>query len=389
MMAEIAAPPRRGTDSNKWKRYSEDVIPLWVADMDYAADPAIVDAVRKRLEHPVLGYGSATDGLRLRLVEAMQRDHDWRIEPDWLIFLPGVEPGVGMALHAFTAPGQTLLQEVPVYQPLRACVENWGLTHAPVPQIMRGGRWESDADSLEKLAREASIHILCNPQNPTGRVYTRVELEARAELCLREDLMLISDEIHCGLTLDGRAHIPIASLSPEIAARSVTLMAASKTWNIAGLKAAFAIVPDATLRERMMAAKLGMVDSVNILGLAAMEAAYGCVEWRDAVRNRIADMRDQLICDLAQKIPQAQMVPAEGSFLAWIDFTDCDLPCNAAAFFLEHAQVALSCGTEFDEALGTHARLNYGCTAQTLTAALDRMAEAVERTKPGGNAQAR
>ncbi len=388
-MAEFAAPPRRGTESNKWRRYAEDVIPLWLADMDYRTEPAIIEAVRKRLEHPVLGYGSATDGMRSRLVEAMRRDHNWQIEPDWLIFLPGVEPGVSMALHAFTAPGQTLLQEVPVYKPLRICAEHWGLTHGAVPQIIRGGRWESDAEALEKVACEASVHILCNPQNPTGRVYTRAELEARAALCLREDLILISDEIHCGLTLDDRAHIPIAALSSEIAARSVTLMAASKTWNIAGLKAAFAIVPDVAMRDRMMAARLGMVDSVNILGLVAMDAAYSCVDWRDAVRIQIADMRDLLIDELARKIPQARMIPAEGSFLAWIDFSNCELPAHAAAFFLEHARVALSCGTEFDEGLGTHARLNYGCARQTLAEALDRMAGAVERIKQGGKAHAR
>ncbi|MDG2404813.1 MAG: PatB family C-S lyase [Paracoccaceae bacterium] len=387
-MVELTAPPRRGTDCNKWKRYPEDVIPLWVADMDYAVDPAIIEAVCRRLEHPVLGYGSATDVMRLRLVEAIKRDYDWQIAPDWLIFIPGVEPGFNMALHAFTTQGQTLLQEVPVYKPLRTCSTNWGLNHTAVPQIISNGRWETDTEVLKTAARGASVHILCNPQNPTGRVYTRSELEARAAMCLRENLILISDEIHCGLTLDGRAHIPIASLSPEIAARSVTLMAASKTWNIAGLKAAFAIVPDAAMREKMMAARLGMVDSVNVIGLTAMDAAYSCLEWRKTARRQIAKMRDMLTDELARKIPRARMIPPEGSFLAWIDFTGCDLPSHAATFFLQHARVALSCGTEFDEDLGHHARLNYGCTTQVLAEALDRMAIAVAQNSQTGKAQA-
>jgi len=388
-MESLAAPPRRGTDSNKWKRYPPDVIPLWVADMDYAADPEIIDAVRARLEHPVLGYGSATDEVRAGLVAAMERDHGWRIEPDWLIFLPGVEPGFNMALHALTTPGQALLQEVPVYKPLRLCATHWGLTHNAVPQVIRNGRWETDAETFETAAGGASAYILCNPQNPTGRVYSRAELESRAELCLRHDLILISDEIHCGLTLDGRVHIPIASLSPEIAARSVTLMAASKTWNIAGLKAAFAIVPDAETRDRMMSARLGMVDSVNILGLTAMQAAYRCLDWRNSVRGQIADMRNRLTAALAQRIPEARMIPAEGSFLAWIDFGGCNLPEPAADFFLRNARVALSCGTEFGENLGQCARLNFGCTPRVLAAALDRMADAIERNTQARTARAR
>jgi len=372
-MVTLLSPDRRGSDCNKWGRYPADVIPLWVADMDYAADPAIVQALQDRLTHPVLGYCGPGEKLREILVAAIRRDHGWRIEPDWLMFLPGVEPGFNMALHAFTQPGDGLLQELPVYKPLRASAGFWGLDLLGVDQIQRDGAWISDEPALATAAARARAHILCNPQNPTGRVYTQDELERRAELCLKHDLVLISDEIHCGLTLDGRAHLPIASLSPEIARRSITLMAASKTWNIAGLKAAFAIVPDASMRMQMLAAKSGLVDSVNIFGLAGTEAAYGCLDWRDAIRAQLAANRDLLARQLALRMPKARMIPAQASFLAWIDFTALELPLPAAEFFLHEARVALGAGNDFGIGLESWARLNFGAPPETLIEALDRM----------------
>ncbi|MCT4372739.1 PatB family C-S lyase [Yangia mangrovi] len=377
-MTRLTAPDRRGTDSNKWRRYPADVLPLWVADMDFAADPRIAEAIRARLDHGVLGYGRATDEQREVLVRAMLRDHGWKIEPEWLVFLPGVEGGFNMALSAFTSPGGGVLEELPVYAPLRAAPGHWGLTLNAIWQRPETGRWTSDATELEAAARASDALLLCNPQNPTGRVYTRAELEFRAELCLRHDMVLISDEIHCGLVLDGRHHIPAASLSPEIAARSVTLMAASKTWNVPGLKTAFAIIPDAAMRTRFEASKRGMVDSVNVLGLAGMSAAYAlCTDWRDAARARLAANRDLLAARLPELFPGAAMLPAEAGFLAWIDFRALKLPVPAAEFFLDRARVALSGGTDFGSGLEGWARLNYGCTPEVLEEALQRMARAL------------
>ncbi|WP_226629144.1 MalY/PatB family protein [Alloyangia pacifica] len=378
-MTTLTAPDRRGTDSNKWRRYPADVLPLWVADMDFAADPRITEAIRARLDHGVLGYGRATDAQREVLVAAMQRDHGWQIEPEWLVFLPGVEGGFNMALSAFTSPGGGVMQELPVYAPLRAAPGHWGLTlHEIWQRPDAAGHWSSDTAKLDAAARASDALLLCNPQNPTGRVYTRAELEFRAELCLRHDMVLISDEIHCGLVLDGREHIPAASLSPEIAARSVTLMAASKTWNVPGLKTAFAIIPDAAMRARFEASKRGMVDSVNVLGLAGMSAAYAhCTDWRDAVRARLAANRDLLAARLPELIPGATMRPAEAGFLAWIDFRALELPTPAAEFFLDRARVALSGGSDFGSGLEGWARLNYGCTPEVLDEALQRMAQAV------------
>lgn len=377
-MSLLSTPDRRGTDSNKWQRYDSDVLPLWVADMDFAADPQIAEAIKTRLDHGVLGYGRATDEQRAVLVHALLRDHGWAIKPEWLAFLPGVEPGFNMALAAATTPGGGAMQEVPVYAPLRAAPKHWGLIAHEVQQRSNGIRWVSDDNRLEEAARMSQALLLCNPQNPTGRVYTRSELEFRADLCVQNDMVVISDEIHCGLVMKDHRHIPIATLSPEIAARSVTLMAASKTWNVPGLKTAFAVVPNAELRARFEGSKRGMVDSVNVLGLAGMTAAYErCTNWREAACAQLATNRAHLMQGLKAGLPGARMIPAEAGFLAWIDFSALNLPTPPGQFFLDRARVALSDGIEFGTGLEGWARLNYGCALDTLDRALNRMFDAV------------
>ncbi|AMM84146.1 PatB family C-S lyase [Martelella sp. AD-3] len=380
-MTKIVPIDRRGSDCNKWRSFEADVIPLPVADMDFAADPAIIAAIEKRISHPVLGYGSATDELRQTIVDAMLAEFGWAIKPEWLVFLPGVEPGFNMALSAFSEPGQTVMQEYPVYKPLRTAPATWGLKTAAVWQTPDDkGHWHSDSGDLAAAAERSSLMLLCNPQNPTGRVYTRDELLFISQLCLKHDMLLVSDEIHSGLTLDGRRHIPVASLSKDIEARTITLMAASKTWNIAGLKAAFAIIADDAVRQKFMGAKKGLVDSVNVLGLAAMEAAYGqCQDWRDAVRKTLAENRAILHRFLAEHLPETGCVPAEASFLAWIDLSAYRLNKPAAEWLLQHARIGVSSGTDFGENLGGWIRLNFACAPETLAEALSRMARALAK----------
>lgn len=370
---------RLGTGSSKWSRYAPDVTPMWVADMDFPPDTGIIAAIRERLDHPMLGYGVPTDDLRDTLVNAMLRDHGWSIEPDALVFLPGVEPGFNMALRALLSPGDGVVLETPVYRPLLVAPGFWHLLRLDVPlQPDEQGRWRSDPARMERAAARAKALLLCNPQNPTGRVMTRAEVEGLADTCLRNDLIVISDEIHCGLTLDGREHIPIASLSPEIERRTITLMAASKTWNIAGLKAAFAIVPDAEMRSQFVAARSGLVDSVNILGLVAMKYAYSSGEkWRRAVTRQLAENRDLLQSIVGQVMPEARMFPAEGSYLGWADFGRYDLPTSPQRFFLENARVALSDGAEFGAGYEKWVRINFGCPPAMLRDCLDRLQKAV------------
>ncbi len=375
---------RLGTGSSKWSRYAPDVTPMWVADMDFAPDPGIIAAIRERLDHPMLGYGIPTDDLRGALVDAMFRDYGWRIEPDALVFLPGVEPGFNMALRAFLEPGDGVILETPVYKPLLDAPDFWQLRRLDVPLQPDGqGRWRSEPAQLERAAVQANALLLCNPQNPTGRVMTRSEIEDLADTCLRNNLVVISDEIHCGLTLDGREHVPIASLSREIENKTITLMAASKIWNIAGLKAAFAIIPDAEMRSQFVAARSGMVDSVNILGLVAMKYAYANGEkWRKAVTRQLEKNRDLLRSFVGKLMPETRMFPVEGSYLGWADFGRYDLPTPPHKFFLENAKVALSDGADFGAGYENWARMNFGCPPAILRGSLDRMAKAVDRINP-------
>ena len=372
---------RLGTGSSKWSRYASDVTPMWVADMDFSPDPGIIAAIRERLDHPMLGYGIPTDDLRGTIVNAMFRNYGWSIEPEELVFLPGVEPGFNMALRAFLSPGDGVVLETPVYKPLLDAPGFWQLRRLDVPLQPDGqGRWRSDPARLERAASRAKSVLLCNPQNPTGRVMTRHEIEGLADTCLKYNLFVISDEIHCGLTLDGREHVPIASLSPEIGKKSITLMAASKIWNIAGLKAAFAIVPDAEMRSKFAASRTGLVDSVNVLGLAAMKYAYDNGEqWRKAVVLQLARNRDMLRSVFKQAMPEARMHPAEGSYLGWADFGRYDLPNTPQKFFLENAKVALSDGAEFGAGYENWVRINFGCPPALLRDCLDRMEMAIRR----------
>ncbi|MFT4044481.1 MAG: MalY/PatB family protein [Gordonia sp. (in: high G+C Gram-positive bacteria)] len=369
---------RVGTGSNKWSRYPDDVIPLWVADMDFAVAPEIIDAIRLRLEHPVLGYGSATPELRAAIVERVHSAYGWAIEPEHIVMLPGVEPGFNMALKAMTRPGDGLIVATPVYKPILDAASNWSLTRRDVPFIRADDGWAIDFELFEHQAAQARAFLLCNPQNPTGRVFTRDELERIAEICERHDLFVISDEIHNELLFDGRTHIPFGSMNTDAQRRSVTLMAPSKTYNVAGLKTAFAIVTDASVRERFIASRLGMVDSVNVLGLEAARAAivHGGV-WRDELIEYLQGNRDYLMREIADRLPGIGVIAPEGTFLAWLDCSALRLPVAPAEFFLANAGVALSVGADFGPGQDQWVRLNFGCRRALLAQALDRMVSAL------------
>ena len=367
----IPAPDRRGTGSSKWSRYPDDVLPLWVADMDFAVAPCIVDALRDRLDHPVFGYSVAEDGLRNRIVDRLATRHGWHVAPEHLVFLPGVEPGFNMALRALLSPGDAVAVQTPNYRPILAAPGHWNLRRLDLPLRREQGRWHVDREQFTATVRHARAFLLCNPHNPTGTAFTRDCLAAMARACLDAGALIISDEIHGDVVFDEREHVPIASLGPEVADRTITLMAASKSFNISGLKAAFAIIPNPALREEFNASRLGMVDSVNAFGLVATGAAYaGGQSWLTSLLGILQDNRDHLVREIASRFPQLSMSVPEATFLAWID-------CRAAGlehpqrFFLDHARVGLNDGGEFG-AEG-FVRLNFGCARATLDEALDRM----------------
>jgi cystathionine beta-lyase len=358
------APDRRGSGSNKWSRYAPDVLPLWVADMDFAAPPPILAALGTRLAHPVFGYAVPSAQLREAIAARLLKRFDWRVSPDDILVLPGVEPGFNMALRALVRQGGQVAVHVPAYPPILAAPGHWGLRCCDIPV-------DADAGMLRKTLAPGDALLFCNPHNPTGRVFDSGALTAIAEACLSAGAVIISDEIHCDLVFDGRRHIPIASLAPEIAARSVTLMSASKAFNIAGLKAAFAVIPDRALRERVAACRLGMVDSVNAFGLAATLAAFTeCEAWLAELLAYLQSNRDLLV-DAVRALPGISMTPPQATFLAWIDCRNSALAADPAGILLERGRVALSPGEDFT-APG-FVRLNFGCTRATLREAVDRI----------------
>lgn len=362
------SPDRRGTDSTKWARYAPDVLPMWVADMDLAVAPPIVEALSKRLLHPIFGYTAGPDRVRQVIADRMAARYGWSVSPEHVLLLPGVVPGFNMAVRALLPPGGAVHYHAPAYPPIRAVAAHWGLRDAPLPM-------NADAAALRQTLARDDAFLLCNPHNPTGHVFTRPELEALAQVCVSAGAWIISDEIHCDLLFDGRRHVPIASLSPDVAARSVTLMSPGKAFNIAGLKIAFAIIQDAALRDRVQACRLGMVDQGSGLGLLAMEAAFTqCDAWLLALIAHLQANRDHLVQRL-RRLPGLQLATPEATFLAWLDLREAGLGPDPAEVLLERGRVALNAGVDFG-APG-FARLNFGCSRESLDEGIARIAACI------------
>lgn len=374
-------PDRRAVPGEKWGRYAgRDVLPLWVADMDFAAPPAVIDALRRRLEHGVFGYTDAWPELADAVVEGIARDHAWRIEADWLVWLPGVVTGFNLACRATGEAGDEVFTATPVYPPFLSAPANSERRLVSRPLTLADGRWGWDRAAVEAaMSPRTRLLMLCNPHNPVGRVFDRDELEWIAGCAARHDLTICSDEIHCGLVLDpATPHIPIAALDASTARRSITLMAPSKTWNIPALYCAFAIIPDRELRRRFRHAMRGIVPHPNLLGMVATEAAYrDGGPWRTALLDYLRGNRD-LVMDAVAAMPGLRATRPEATYLAWIDCRGAGL--DEPAKFFESAGVGLSDGTPFG--MPGFVRLNFGCPRALLNDALQRMQRAL-RARPG------
>lgn len=376
---------RRSTDSVKWRHYPADVLPLWVADMDFRAPQSIIDAIDRMNEVGIYGYGSPLGDQAL--LEAWQlrlaSRYRWQVGHDDLVLLPGVVTGANLACKALGQMGAQALVPAPVYGPLLAAPRYGKLECVPVPLAYDASGYASlSTELLEDAVTSASrVLILCNPHNPVGRVYTRAELEALADFVLRHNLTLISDEIHCDFFYPGHQHIPIATLAPEIAARTITLMAPTKTYNIPGLHSAVAVITDASLRARLRAEMAGVVPELEPLAKAATVAAFeGGQQWLDELLAYLRSNRDFLAEAVRTRLPGIRMVAPEGTYLGWLDCRQAHLGKPAYQFFLEEAKVALNDGCSFGEGNeGGYARLNFGCPRAILAQALDRMAEAWAR----------
>ena len=371
---------RVGTDSQKWQKYAgRDVLPLWVADMDFASPPAILEALHRRVDHGLFGYARPVKSTVDSVVDALARNYGWQIESSWIVWLPGLVVALNMTAQAFAQPGDEVLSLAPVYPPFMTAPKNSGRISVTVPFVMSAGAWTIDWEALERaVTSRTKLFFLCNPHNPLARVWRRDELVRLAEFCLRHQLVLCSDEIHCDLILDPTLpHIPISALGTDIAKRTITLMAPSKTYNVPGLGTSFAIIPDSALRAQFVRATSGIVAEVNNLGYVACEAAYrDCEPWRQQLLAYLRGNRDYLLDFVARELPGVRVeAPIEATYLAWLNVEKLAL-ADPLAFFEKHG-VGLSEGTYFGAKPGQYVRLNFGCTRATLTTALQRMKAAI------------
>jgi cystathionine beta-lyase len=369
---------RHNTGSTKWSRYSADVLPMWVADMDFAAPPVIIEALQQRLLHPLVGYSVAQDNLREAIVADLWAKFAWKVKPQELIFLPGVESGFNMALKALVQPQQNVVVQVPNYPPLRHAPGHWGLNKVELEFLAQAdGTYLTPLDVLRESLNGGGALLLSNPHNPLGKVFGREELQAVADICAAQDAWIISDEIHAELCFDGRVHIPTASLSAEIAKRTITLMSASKAYNIAGLKTSFMIIQDAALRERVNHARCGMVDSVNPLGMEATRVAYSeGAPWLAELKTYLQANRDWLVDAVRSRLPGVTINVPQGTYLAWLDCSALDL-ADPQQFFLEQGKVGLSAGLDFGDQHQQFVRLNFGCPRSLLEEGIARMERAL------------
>jgi cystathionine beta-lyase len=369
---------RRDTASMKWDKYKgKDIIPLWVADMDFCSPPAVIDALQRRIAHGVFGYTIPPPDLNKIVVAMLAAEYGWSVQPQWLVWLPGLVTGLNVACRAVGEDNDAVMTATPVYPPFLSAPGNSRRRLVKVPLREHQNRWGFDFDHLESaITPDTRLFLLCNPQNPVGRVFTHDELMVLAAICEKHNIVICSDEIHCGLLLDSdKTHIPMATLSPEVAQRTITLMSPSKTFNLPGLGCAFAVISEKKLRSRFIAAMAGIVPLVNAMGFAAAAAAYrDCSDWQADLLDYLRANRNR-VARTINAMPLLSLAPVEATYLAWIDVRSSDL--RDPVMFFEDAGVGLQDGIEFDGR--GFVRLNFGCTRALLEKALERMASAMER----------
>lgn len=369
---------RSRSDSAKWRKYAnQDILPMWVADMDYVSPPAVLEALRQRVSHGVFGYGVPPDDVVEAVLDHIEERYAWNISPQWIVWLPGLVTGLNVACRATGRSDDTIVTTVPVYPPFLTApaFSNKKLKTSPMSFVDRV--WQMDLDNLaDCLDSTCSLFLLCNPHNPTGRVFSEDELIGLADLLLKNGLIICSDEIHCDLVLDSSCrHRPIAALAPEIADRTITLMAPSKTYNIPGLGCAFAVIANPGLRRRFRLAMSGIVPHVNVLGFAAAGAAYRLGgPWLSELITYLRENRD-MVFDAVNSLPGLHMGAVQATYLAWIDTRG--LGRKDPYIFFEKAGVGLSDGKDFGGP--GFVRLNFGCTRGLLQDALARISHAVAK----------
>ena len=378
---------RQHTNSTKWGKYPEDVLPLWVADMDFRTPEPILDALRSNLDFGVLGYDLQTITLQEITAARMEKLYGWQVAPEMVVVVPGIVSGFNIAAHTVCDPGGGILIQEPVYFPFLSVSENVGLTRQSAPLTLRKAGetlyYEVDLNifkaSIHSNGARTQMFLLCNPHNPTGNMYYREDLSRCAEICLENKVIICSDEIHSELILGNHRHIPIASLSQEIAFSSITLISPSKTFNIPGLFCGLAIIPDPELRERFKKQVDRLTLHVNSLGIISAQAAFSGSSdgWLMELRSYLRANRDLLLGFIHEFLPGLHATKPEATYLAWLDCNDLILEGRIKGspfeYFLKEAKVALNDGSVFGQGGKGFVRLNFGCPRSTLINALDRI----------------
>lgn len=373
---------RRSSDSIKWNFFDTDVLPMWVADMDFSAPEPVSKALIERASHPIYGYFGKMPGLIEAIQSHLVRLYQWEVAAEDIIMLPGVIVGFNLAAQALAKPGGSLVIQTPVYMPFLDVARNAGLRDSSVDLLEdEQGCYSVDWQKFEAaIADNASLFLLCNPHNPVGRVYTAEELTRMADICLKYEVPIVSDEIHSDLIFSGHHHTPIALLSPEINQRTITLMAPSKTFNVPGLGCAFAIIQNPELRKLFNNTRRGLVGGANGFGMVAAQAAYTEGQtWLTQLLHYLEGNRDALVAYVHDNLPLARITVPEGTYLAWVDLRAYNLEPSPCEYLIKHAKVGLNDGAAFGKSGTGFVRINFACPRNILMEGLEKIRIALEK----------
>lgn len=374
---------RRKTNSVKWETsFGEgDILPMWVADMDFRVPQPVIDALHKTAEHGIFGYSHGQASFDESIMDWMQKRHNWQVEREWLSFSPGVVPALNWLVRCLTKPGDKVALQSPVYPPFYRAITSNGCEVVNSSLKLEAGRYVMDfADLAEKFARGVKVFLLCSPHNPVGRVWTVQELQELGKLCKRYDVTVIEDEIHNDLIYKAYEHTVFPVAVPELLSKTVVCTAPSKTFNLAGLQSSTIIIPDKGLRKAFRRVQMENAGfHPNTFAIAALEAAYRYgEEWLDQLLDYLQGNLDFLCKFIEEKIPRAKVVKPEGTYLVWLDFRELGLEPQALQDFMrQKAKVACNEGYTFGFGGEGFERMNIACPRSTLAEGLRRIAEAV------------
>ncbi len=379
---------REGTDCIKYdyrKEYfgTTDVIPMWVADMDFKTPDFVLEAILKRTEHEILGYSIRPEGFYQSAIDWFMNRQKWKISSEWMVFTPGVVPALNFAVNAFSKPGEKVIVQPPVYHPFFHVIKGNGRKVLENPLKLVNGKYTMDLEQLAgKIDQEVKMILISHPHNPVGRVWQKEELHDLASLCIENKIIMISDEIHSDLILPGHEHIPLASISEEIARMTVTCVAPSKTFNLAGMSTSLAVIPNERLRKRFShQIEQAHLWLGNIFGNIALEAAYRHGnDWLDQLLSYLSGNIDYLRSFLKRELPQIKLVEPEGTYLLWLDMSGLGMKDDELKqFMIEKAGLGCNDGPSFGTGGTGYQRLNVACPRSVLKKALNRLKEAVDR----------